>query len=44
MIQIIADRILEENNHLNEIFETMWAEYQEERERVEAAENATDKE
>lgn len=40
MIQIIADRILEENNHLNEIFETMWAEYQEERERVEAASSA----
>lgn len=44
LVHIAVEKISDKNKRLREVYETMWAEYQEERERVEAAENATDKE
>lgn len=44
LVHIAVEKISDENKRLREVYETMWAEYQEERERVEVVENATDKE
>lgn len=40
LVHIAVEKISDENERLRAVYETMWAEYQEERERVEAAESA----
>lgn len=44
LVHIAANKIYDENERLKKLFEIMFDDYKAERERLEAAENATDKE